>query len=199
MTLTIYGQAASRASRVIWLAKELGLQFEHVPLNQRAGDTRTPDFLKINPNGHIPAIRDGDLVMCESLAINEYLVHKHGGPLAPKTNEDWGRFYMWTMWAMTEIEPQAGLVFQHTVALPEDKRNPQLAASGREALKAPLTVLDRALGKSAYLLGNEFTVADLNVACTLSNVPRFKYDLSPWPNVAAWLPKCTGRPAAQMS
>ncbi|HLI21657.1 MAG TPA: glutathione S-transferase N-terminal domain-containing protein, partial [Stellaceae bacterium] len=107
MALTIYGQAASRASRVMWLAKELGLQYENVPLNQRAGETRKPDYLKINPNGHIPAIRDGDLVLWESLAINEYLIHKHGGPLAPKTIEDWGRFYMWTMWAMTEVEPQA--------------------------------------------------------------------------------------------
>jgi len=86
MALTIYGQQQSRASRVLWLAKELGLQFEHVPVNQRAGETRKPDFMQINPNGHIPVIRDGDLVLWESLAINEYLIHKHGGPLAPKTN-----------------------------------------------------------------------------------------------------------------
>jgi glutathione S-transferase len=197
MALTIYGQAQSRASRVLWLAKELGLQFGHVPLNQRAGETRTPEFLKINPNGHIPAIRDGDLVLCESLAINEYLIHKHGGPLAPKTNEDWGRFYMWTMWAMTEIEPQANLVYQNTVVLPEEKRNPQVAATAREALKAPLSVLDGALAKSDYLLGSAFTVADLNVSCTLSNMPRVNYDLAPWPKVAAWLPKCLSRPAAQ--
>ena len=197
MSLTIYGQTASRTSRVVWLAKELGLQFEQVPLNQRAGDTRKPDFLQINPNGHIPAIRDGDLVMWESLAINEYLIHKHGGPLAPKTNEDWGRLYMWTMWAMTEVEPQTGFIFQHTVVLPEEKRNPQIAANGREALKAPLSVLEGALAKSEYLLGNAFTVADLNVACTLSNMPRVNYDLSPWPKVAAWLPKCLSRPAAQ--
>jgi glutathione S-transferase len=197
MALTIYGQAQSRTSRVLWLAKELGLPFEHVPLNQRAGETRTPDFLKINPNGHIPAVRDGDLVLWESLAINEYLIHKHGGPLAPKTNEDWGRFYMWTMWAMTEIEPQANLVYQHTVVLPEEKRNPQVATNAREALKAPLGVLDGALSKSDYLLGSAFTVADLNVSCTLSNMPRVNYDLAPWPKVAAWLPKCLSRPAAQ--
>jgi glutathione S-transferase len=198
MTLTIYGQAASRTSRVLWLAKELGLQFEQVPLNQRAGDTRKPDYLKINPNGHIPAIRDGDLVLWESLAINQYLIRKHGGPLAPKTDEDWGRFYMWSMWAMTEVEPQAGALFQHTTVLPEEKRNPQIAANAHEALKTPLGVLNNALSNQAYLLGDAFTVADLNVACTLSNLPRMKYDLTPWPNVAAWLPKCQSRHAAQM-
>lgn len=197
MALTIYGQAQSRTSRVLWLAKELGLPFEHVAVNQRAGETRKPDFLKINPNGHIPAIRDGDLVLWESLAINQYLIHKHGGPLAPKTSDEWGRFYMWSMWAMTEVEPQANLVYQHTVVLPEDKRNPQVAATAREALKAPLSVLDGALAKSDYLLGGAFTVADLNVACTLSNMPRVNYDLTPWPKVAAWLPNCTSRPAAK--
>jgi glutathione S-transferase len=197
MALTIYGKVQSRTSRVLWLAKELGLQFEHVSVDQRAGETRKPDFLKINPNGHIPAIRDGDLVLWESLAINEYLIHKHGGPLAPKTSDDWGRFYMWTMWAMTEIEPLANLVYQNTVVLPEDRRNPQVAANSREALKAPLSVLEGALAKSEYLLGGAFTVVDLNVACTLTNMPRVNYDLSPWPKVAAWLPKCTTRPAAQ--
>ena len=197
MALTIYGQAQSRASRVLWLAKELGLPFEHVSVNQRAGETRKPDFMKINPNGHIPVIRDGDLVLWESLAINEYLIHKHGGLLAPKTNEDWGRFYMWSMWAMTEVEPHAGLLYQHSVVLPEEKRNPQVAANAREALKAPLGVLEGALANSDYLLGSTFTVADLNVACTLSNMPRVKYDLAPWPKIAAWLPKCTSRPAAQ--
>ena len=99
---------------------------------------------------------------------------------------------------MTEVEPQAGLLFQHTVALPEEKRNPQIAANAREALKVPLAVLDAALAKSDYLLGSAFTAADLNVACTLSNFPRIKYDLGAWPKVAAWLPKCTSRPAAQM-
>lgn len=98
---------------------------------------------------------------------------------------------------MTEIEPQAGLLYQNTVVLPEEKRNAQVAANAREALKTPLSVLDGALAKTDYLLGGAFTVADLNVACTLSNMPRVKYDLAPWPKVAAWLPKCTSRPAAQ--
>jgi glutathione S-transferase len=101
------------------------------------------------------------------------------------------------MWAMTEVEPHAALVYQHTIVLPEEKRNPQVAANAREALKAPLGVLEGALAKSDYLLGNAFTVADLNVASTLSNMPRVKYDFGPWPKVAAWLPKCTSRPAAQ--
>lgn len=198
MALIIYGQPASRASRVLWLAKELGIPYENVPLNQRTGETRTPEFLKINPNGHIPAIKDGDLVLWESLAINLYLVKKHGGPLAPKSLEDEGRAIMWSMWALTEVEPHGGLLLQHTLMLPEDKRNPALVATAKEAMRAPLGVLEGALAKSGYLIGDSFTVADLNVASVVSTLTRIKYDLAPWPKVGAWLGKCLSRPAAAM-
>ena len=73
----------SRAFRVLWMARELGLEYENIPAHPRAGDTRKPDYLKINPNGHVPAIVDGDYVLWELLAINLYLAKKHGGPLAP--------------------------------------------------------------------------------------------------------------------
>src|SRR5258708_13278662 len=92
--LTIYGVCRSRASRNIWLAHELGLPFKQVPVIQHdrlpdaeaAGapiNTRSPAYLKINPNGRIPSIDDDGLVLHESLAINLYLAKKHGGALAP--------------------------------------------------------------------------------------------------------------------
>jgi glutathione S-transferase len=91
--LTIYGVYRSRASRNIWLAGELGIPFKHVPVMQLyrlAGPeaakgvlhTKSPEFLKVNPNGHVPSIDDDGLVLHESLAINLYLARKHGGPLA---------------------------------------------------------------------------------------------------------------------
>src|ERR1041384_5313943 len=93
--LTIYGVYRSRASRNIWLANEVGIPLKHVPIMQayRLADpnakdaplhTRSPEFLKVNPNGHIPTIEDDGLVLHESLAINLYLARKHGGPLAAK-------------------------------------------------------------------------------------------------------------------
>ena len=94
MGLKIYGVLRSRASRTVWLAKELGLAFEHIPVIQayRLADataanaplnTAAPAFRAVNPNGHIPTIDDDGLILHESLAINLYLAKKHGGPLAP--------------------------------------------------------------------------------------------------------------------
>ena len=196
MALTIYGAAASRTSRVLWLAKELGLQYDHVPVNNRNGDTRKPEHLKLNPNGHVPVIKDGDLILWESLAINLYLAKKHGGPLAPANLTEDAKATMWSMWALTELEPHGVAMLMHTLFLPEDKRNPAALAAARDGVKMPLGVLDGALAGSEYLLGNRFTVVDLNVSSVASTFPRVKFDLAPWPKVGAWLQKCNARPAA---
>ena len=116
MALTIYGSAASRTSWVLWLAEELGLKYEHVPVNHRAGKSRKPEHLALNPNGHVPVMRDDDLVLWESLAINLYLAKKHGGPIAPATPADEARALMWSMWALSELEialGRAAAAFDH--------------------------------------------------------------------------------------
>jgi glutathione S-transferase len=192
MALTIYGSPMSRTFRVIWMAKELGLQYENVPLDPRKGEPRSPDFLKINPNGHVPAIKDGDFVMWESLAINMYLARKHGGPLCPTDAEEVGKAAMWSIWALTELENNIATMVQQAVGMPID------AATGdkaKEAVKAPLTVLNNALASGAYLVGGRFTVADLNVAGVVSGLGIAKYDLAPWPKVSAWLQTCASRKA----
>src|SRR4029077_7558013 len=100
----------SRASRNIWLADELGVPFRHVPVIQvyRLKDpdapggplhTRPAEFLKGNPNGHIPTIDDDGFVLHESLAINLYLARKHGGPLAAANVQEDGLMTMWSLWA----------------------------------------------------------------------------------------------------
>ena len=196
MALTIYGAPNSRTSRVLWLAKELGLPFEHVPVNNRNGDTRKSEHLKLNPNGHVPVIKDGDLILWESLAINNYLAKKHGGQLAPENLDEEAKLGMWSMWALTEMEPPGIQLLMHTLFLPEDKRSPQAVAQAKEQAKAPLGVLEAHLAQNEYVLGNRFTVADVNLASVVSTMPRVQYDMSGYPKVSAWLQKCNARPAA---
>ena len=195
MALTIYGSQMSRTFRVLWMAKELGLQYEHVPLDPSTGDTRKPDYLKINPNGQVPSIRDDDLVLWESLAINLYLAKKHGGPLAPANTAEEGKALMWSMWALTELEDNV-MTLVRNARMPAD-RKPDLARveHAKEGLKAPLRVLHAALAQSQYLLGNRFSVADLNVAGVVGGLGLAKFELAPWPKVGAWVTACTERKA----
>src|SRR5262249_10618224 len=135
--LTIYGVYRSRASRNLWLARELGIPFKHVPVIQayRLADpgaggapfnTRSPAFRQANPNGHIPTIDDGGVVLHESLAITLYLAKKHGGPLAPASVAEDGAMTMWSLWAATEVETHALNILYHRVGKPPAERDPAI-------------------------------------------------------------------------
>lgn len=204
--ITIYGVYRSRATRNIWLLNELGVPFEQVPVIQanRLADplaagaplnTRSPEFLKVNPNGRVPALKDGDLVMCESLAMNLYIARKHGGPLAPANLAEEGECIMWTLWAATEAEPHTILVMYHRVMKQGAERKPELADAAVEALRAPFRVLNDALAKTGFLVGDRFTVADLNVAEVIRYAAAAPELFADAPHVKAWLAACHARPA----
>jgi glutathione S-transferase len=204
--LTIYGVYRSRASRNIWLAKEIGLPFRHVPVIQSyrlpdpaAADaplnTRSPDFLKINPNGRIPALEDDGLLLHESLAINLYLAKRHGGTLGPADVAEDGLMTMWSVWAMTEAEPHTIEVLYHRVANPHGPRDPARADAAVAALRAPFAVLDAALARTGFIVGGRFTVADLNLAEVIRYAAPAPELFAEAPRVKAWLEACHARPA----
>jgi len=200
--LTIYGVYRSRASRNIWLAEELGIPFKHVPVIQHyrsvpAGmlHTQSPEFLKINPSGLIPSIDDDGLVLHESLAINLYLARKHGGPLAGVTVAEEGQITMWALWAATGVEPHAINVLYHRLGNPNGVKDPKIADASVEALKGPFAVLDKALEKSGWLVGDRFTVADLNAAEIVRYAQPAPELFEAAPRVKAWLAACQARPA----
>lgn len=86
MALKIYGAVRTRAFRVLWLAEELGLDYQRIPLETGPADARRPDYLGVNPTGRLPAIDDDGFILWESLAINLYLARKHAtGTLCPAT------------------------------------------------------------------------------------------------------------------
>jgi glutathione S-transferase len=192
--IKLYGMPRSRAMRPLWMLEELGVPYENVPVGLD-GETRKPEFLRLNPNGHIPVLQDGDLVLWESLAINLYLARKYDKTLWPKTVEDEGRTYQWSLWAMTELEEPILTALLHRRVYPEDKRDAKKAADATERAKKPLGVLEGALAGREYLLGSDFSVTDLNVAAVLVWGPMAGIELKETPNVAAWHGRCTGRPA----
>lgn len=200
--LTIYGVYRSRASRNIWLAEELGIPFRQVPVIQHYRTvptgmlhTQSPEFLKINPNGLIPSIDDDGLVLHESLAISLYLARKHGGPVAGATVAEEGQIAMWSLWAATGVEPHAINVLYHRLGNPNGVKDPKIADAAVEALKGPFAVLDKALTKSGWLVGDRFTVADLNAAEIVRYAQPAPELFEAAPRVKAWLAACQARPA----
>jgi glutathione S-transferase len=198
MTLKIYGVARSRAARVLWMAKELGLDYEHVKVDFGTGETRRLAHLALNPNGHIPVIDDDGFILWESMAINLYLAKKHNtAGIYPTRLEDEARAWQWSFWGMTEVERPVLTAMMNRAIFPENQRDLAAADAAEKSLAAPLKVLDSVLGPTRCLLGDHFTVADLNVASILAWARPAQIDMSPFPKVAEWLKNCAERPAAR--
>lgn len=192
--IKLYGISGSRAMRSIWAAEEVGVDYELVQTNF-VGDSKKPEYLAINPNGRIPALVDGDVTLFESMAINLYLAEKYGGDLYPKGLPDRARAVQWSFWGMTEIEPHLMQMVLHKLMLPEDQRDPKAVKQAEADIQRPLKVLDAHLAERSNLLGDAFTIADLNAASVLSMSAFVGLDVANHPNVKRWLDACLSRPS----
>jgi glutathione S-transferase len=205
--LTIYGVYKSRASRLYWLAEELGLAFrkEQVIQARKVADplaadaplnTKTPSFLAVNPMGQVPAIDDDGLVLTESLAILLYLAKKHGGPLAPTDLPEEGLMLQWLFWGAAAAEPLTIIVTQgdESGEWKTEAGKARLATIG-EALKRPLSAFEARLSAAEYVVGGRFTVVDLGLAEIIRYAQGHPELLQGFPNVMAWLERCQARPA----
>lgn len=192
---TLYGAANTRAFRCLWMLEEIGREYTHVPTDIIRG-AKAPEYMKLNPNGRVPCLVDGDLVLFESLAINMYLARVYGSPLWPGPAEGEARMFQWTLWATNEIDAPLSVLIQDR-RLPKEQRGGAAVDAAMAALPAPLRVLDAALAGREYLLDNGFSLADLNVASVLAGAFSAGYDLSSYVHIGAWMQRCIARPAAQ--
>jgi len=187
--MKIYGSPMSRASRAMWCAKELGVPFEHVDVPW--DKLKDPGFLAINPNGKVPGFVDGNLKLFESLAINLYIAKRYGtGKLYPTNIEDEGRTFQWTLWAATEVEPLLLPSVMVKFGMSQDAAGAKAAA---EKAKAPLKILDDYLKDRQWLVGDKFSVADLNASSVIVMANYGEVDISYAPHVKAWLDRCIAR------
>ncbi|KXG88000.1 glutathione S-transferase family protein [Agrobacterium bohemicum] len=205
--LTIYGVYRSRATRTLWLAGELGLEFKHMPVIQarRLSDplatdapvnTLTPSYLAINPMGTIPCIDDDGMVLYESMAINLYLARKYSTPLAPADLVEDAQMMQWSFFSATEIETNA-LKISSTVAegLANSEAGQTVIEVAARMLRRPFKVLEQHLSSTDYLVGNRFSVADINAAEVVRYAQGHPALFDANPSVKAWLERCQSRPA----
>ena len=196
MTLKIFGIARSRAFRNIWLSEELGLAYEVIDI--APSDAHKDERLRaLNPNARVPAIDDDGVVIWELIAINLYLAGKHRGELSADDAAEYGRILQWSFWGVTECESFALEALRHRMLWPEERRVEAKAIEALAALERPFGILNSELEAREYLAADRFTVADLNVASILGWAKAAGMDLEPYPNLKAWLSRCTSRPAAR--
>ncbi len=198
MSLKIYGFSRSRAFRSIWMAEEIkaakGQDFEHDGRFFGDGELKNT-LLQLNPMGQVPVIDDDGFVLAESMAINCYLAKKYG-VLAPTSLEQEAKALQWSFWVMTAVETAALDYLNYAFGIMGAEIDEEKAAEVAQKFERPFGVLENHLKNSPYLVGDEFTVADLNVAGVFMWVASGEGNLDAYPMISKWLQSCLGRQAA---
>jgi glutathione S-transferase len=198
MSLTFYYSPMSSAVRIHWALEELGIPYEKVKLDLKAGDQKKPEFLKINPNGKVPTIVEDGVPLFESVAILIHLGEKYGvaKKLWPAVgSHDHMRALSWTVWSTATFGANLmRYLLNSTSYLPPEQRSAAQGEQARKELDENLRILDEQLAQSSYLLGDSFTLADLAIASLLGWATQNGLDVKPFARVAAWLQRATSRP-----
>jgi glutathione S-transferase len=190
----------STAARTTWAIEELGVPCERVVVDFQKKETRTPEFLKLNPNGRVPLLIIDGTPIFESTAIIIHLAETYGVDkgLYPKPGLARAEQLKWIVWANVGLLTPLYRWMQNTSAMvPADMHNAKAAEAGKTEADAMLKLLDDALAGKAYLTGEAFSMADLATSSYMGWLMHMKYDVSPFKNVQAWFGRCSERPAFQ--
>jgi glutathione S-transferase len=198
--LRIWGRRSSfNVQKVLWLAGELALDYEHVPVGGDYGGLDTPQFRALNPHGRIPLLEDGDATVWESHAILRYLAARYGaGVFWVEDPVVRARIDGWTDWAQTALQPAfIGGVFWGYYRTPEAERDWRAIRSSLAATAALFGLLDGVLARSPFLVGDQLTLADIAAGANLYRYYELEIERPPLPNVEAWRQRLQARPAYQ--
>jgi glutathione S-transferase len=199
MAITFYYSPGSSATRVHWALEELGVPYEKVKLDLRAGDQKKPEFLKLNPNGKVPTLVDDGAPMFESLAMLIHLGEKYGVAkgLWPKSGTpEHMQALSWATWAQVTLAPLVFRVMMNTSErFAPELRNAGQAEAAKHDVEGLLKLLDAQLAGKPYILGERFTLADVGVASVTNFASRIGVDLAGYTHVAPWAAQCAQRPA----
>ena len=196
--MRLYGFPNTRSARALWALEEVGAAYNYVHVDLLKGEARRTPFLDINPGGKLPALVDGNLILTESAAICIYIADKFpAAKLAPAhASNDRAKFHQWCFFALSELEQPLWTLSKHTFALPEKYRVPEIMDTSRWEFARAATVLAAGLGEREYIVGDEFTVADILLANTL-NWARSRSVEVEQPVLNAYADRMLARPALQ--
>lgn len=190
--MKIYGERLSRAERVLWTLDECEIDYEHSP--DPVSGEKSQQLLSINADGAIPTLDDNGFVITQSWAINLYLARRYGGGLASANPQEEAKILQWTFWAATDVENTIIESIHATGMLDPEQRNLELVAAHFSSLQRPLTALNAALENRDYLVGDRFTIGDLNAVSIVSWLVLLGFDFSNFRATQQWIQRCMQRP-----
>lgn len=195
--LKIYGSPRTSAGRCFSMLEEIGATYEAASVDMAKREHKSPEYLKLNPNGKVPCLVDGEFVIWESMAINSYLAEKYKPELLGTGVEEKSLVTQWSVWGMIELQPPLVDLLIQTVFMPEERRDQALIEKRRAQIPAKLEILDQALKGKEYLLGGHYTLADLNLVSIVRMATSTQVDLSPYKNIVSWFERINSRPSFQ--
>src|SRR5438309_4343279 len=168
--IKFYYSGAPNPTKVALFLEEAGLQYDAIPVDTRRGDQHKKDFLAVNPNAKVPAIVDGDATVFDSSAILIYLAEKTGKFLPAKTDKARGELLSWMFFVSSGVGPYSGQSVHFRVYAPE--KLPY--AINRYAFEAQrhFGIIDARLAKNKYMLGDTYTIVDMNVCGWARLIPN---------------------------
>jgi glutathione S-transferase len=196
MNLTFYYAPMSTATMTDLVLEELGLSCKRVKMDLKAGDTKKPDFLKINPNGKVPVLVHDDIPIWESAAITMYLGEMFGAEkgLYPKPGPRRGEAMKWITWANVTLGDAVYRWARNTQEwVPAEQRNAKAGEAAQADMMNCLKMLNQALAGKKFLLGADYTLADTHVNSFTDWLRHMHIDMSSLSNVNEWGKRCCAR------
>ena len=190
--MKIYGSKNSSAGRCWWAAAEAGIELEQVPLDFQKNEHKGEAYLKLNPNGKVPTLVDGDVVIWESMAINNYIVEKNKPELfGPQDAASHAHLSQWSYWSIAHLNKAMEPLYMQKWTGP---LSAEALAKANEDVSKWLKILDVHLEGKSFMVSEVFTIADINVGSVIDAVED-GFDFSPFPNVKRWFASLQERPA----
>ncbi len=201
MSVTFYYTPQSNADRVHGSLKALGIPYDEVRIDLRAGDQKKPAFLALNPNGKVPTLVIDGTPVFESVAIQIALGERYGvekGLWPALGSGEHLTAITWLVWAQVNLAAAVFRYMQNTSDyFPKDQHNPEHAAAALTEVETLLRVLDGHLAGKDFITGARKTLTDIDVSAVLGwGLMMMKLDMGTYPNVAAWLGRAGHGPTA---
>lgn len=194
--IKIYGSPRSSASRCYLILEEIGQPYETVALDMaEKREHKNPAYMKLNPNGKVPCLVDGDFVLWESLAINYYLADKYKPELLGAGAKERALVQQWSTWALVELQPPVVEILIQMMFIPEPKREAAIIARAKEKVPPMLALLDQALSGKTYMVAEKISLADFNLASVVNTAKAMQFSIDAYPHLSDWFNRMIERPS----